>query len=116
MANWFIIDQLGDRIAPTSQILGFWFEDGLPTMGVLIYGPLWFGEDEHGALTIAGPDDGWSFPGLFGIKLHDGTWMEEPQEIHPTHWMPLPEPPVEPRSLAPFIEDLVGRVTWQDRN
>jgi hypothetical protein len=107
MSNWFIIDQLGEPFV-NDEILGFWIEDGVPTMGVIMYGPVWFGEDEYGGLTDAGPD-GWVLPGFFGIKRTDGTWQQEPEEIYPTHWMPLPDPPIA-RPKRPTIEDVIAGI------
>lgn len=108
MSEWFIIDQLGEPFA-NDQILGFWIEDGWPTMGVLSYQPIWFGQDSRGDYTQDGPY-GWVTPGFFGLRRGDGTWEEEPHELNPTHWMPLPEPPIKQRTIAPFIQELIRRV------
>lgn len=110
MPHWFIIDQLEEPF-PGDEILGFWFEDGFPTMGVLVYQPTWFVDGVFDS-SNDGPY-GWNLPGLFGIMRADGSWIEEPQEIHPTHWMPLPDPPIKPRTIRPFIEDLIGKAREQ---
>lgn len=103
--SWFIIDQLEEPYE-LDEILAFWIEDGLPAIGVLVYGPLWFAEESpDGPLTIDGPF-GWTHINQFGIKRFDGTWQEEPNEIHPTHWMPLPDPPL-PHKKVPTIWDVI---------
>lgn len=104
--SWFIIDQFGEP-SQGDEILGFWFESGVPTIGVLMYGPVWFASDDNS--NECGPD-GWTFPGYFGLRRKDGSWEQKPDEVRPTHWIALPDPPVQvpPKPGRPTIEDVIA--------
>jgi len=71
-------------------------KDKLPPVDV----PVWIYDPEIGGPIIGGRSDGgegWLWCECYGQHWYDG-WQAsdfEQDDITPTHWMPLPDPPDE---------------------
>ncbi len=82
----------------SNGLLGGWrrVEDGLPPIGV----PVWLYVPDLGQPMLGSREDGedgWCWCRCYGEPWYDKGWhisdAEQDDDYHPSHWMPLPEPP-----------------------
>lgn len=69
---------------------------------------------DEGVRVLAYVPEAGFYGHVLVVVRDDGEWWhyagDDTDEVHPTHWMPLPDPPVNVDLLNAIVEEAVNRV------